>query len=100
MISAPLEGTVTLTFVLVVYFIVMGISRIAIALIARGQPNAGLIGLSGALSLIVGLLIGVNLPSSGDWAIGLLVGIDLIFAGWSLARATLVGRDLAKSGRI
>jgi uncharacterized membrane protein HdeD (DUF308 family) len=98
LISAPLEGTVTLTFVLVVYFIVMGLSRIVIALAARGQPNAGLVGLSGALSLIVGLLIGVNLPSSADWAIGLLVGIDLIFAGWSLASAALVGRDLAKSG--
>ncbi len=97
LISAPLEGTVTLTFVLVVYFIVIGISRIVIALIARGQPNAGLFGLSGALSLIVGLLIGVNLPSSADWAIGLLVGIDLIFAGWSLTSAAMAGREMAKS---
>ena len=68
-----------------------------IALIARGQPNAGLVGLSGALSLIVGLLIGVNLPSSADWAIGLLVGIDLVFAGWSLTSAAMAGREMAKS---
>lgn len=97
LISAPLEGTVTLTFVLVIYFIVMGLTRIVVALMARGQPNAGLIGLSGALSLLVGLLIGVSLPSSADWAIGLLVGIDLIFAGWSLTSAAMAGRELAKS---
>jgi uncharacterized membrane protein HdeD (DUF308 family) len=64
-----------------------------IALAARGHPTPAWSASAGALSLIV-----VNLPSSGDWAIGLLVGIDLIFADWSLASAALEGRDLAKSG--
>jgi uncharacterized membrane protein HdeD (DUF308 family) len=81
LILAPLEGTVTLTFVLVAYFIAIGCVRIAEAIAIRGMPNAGMVGLNGALSLLIGLLILIDFPSSADWAIGLLVGIDLLFAG-------------------
>ncbi len=92
LIAAPLHGTVTLTFVLVAYFIVVGLSRLAVGFSQRGNPGAGLIALNGALSLIIGLLILAKLPGSADWAIGLLVGIDLIFAGWALVMTANVGR--------
>jgi uncharacterized membrane protein HdeD (DUF308 family) len=95
LILAPLEGTVTLTFVLVAYFIAIGIIRIGEAIAARGMPGAGLVGLNGALSLLIGLLIGVELPSSADWAIGLLVGIDLLFAGWTLLLLSGEGKRMA-----
>ena len=32
-------------------------------------------------TLLLGILIAVSLPSSADWAIGLLVGIDFLFYG-------------------
>ena len=35
-------------------------------------------------------------PSSADWAIGLLVGIDLIFAGWTLISVASVGKELSR----
>ena len=44
----------------------------------------------------IGILVLAKFPSSADWAIGLLVGIDLIFAGWTLTSVALVGRDLAR----
>jgi uncharacterized membrane protein HdeD (DUF308 family) len=97
LVIEPDNGTLTLTVVLGIYFVLMGASRLAVAFAARGRQNAGLLGLSGAAGLLVGILILAKLPSSADWAIGLLVGIDLIFAGWTLTAAALLGRDLSRS---
>jgi uncharacterized membrane protein HdeD (DUF308 family) len=98
LIVEPHNGTLTLTLVLGIYFLLMGLTRTAIAFLARGEPSAGLLGLSGVAGLLIGILILVKFPSSADWAIGLLVGIDLIFAGWTLTSVALVGRDLSKRG--
>jgi uncharacterized membrane protein HdeD (DUF308 family) len=74
----------------------MGLTRTVVAFIARGEPNAGLLGLSGIAGLLIGILILAKWPESSDWAIGLLVGIDLIFAGWTLTSVALLGKELAK----
>lgn len=97
LIVEPHNGTLTLTLVLGIYFLFMGLTRIAVAFVARGQQGAGLAGLSGFASLLIGILILVEFPSSADWAIGLLVGIDLIIAGWTLLGIALVGKDLSRS---
>ena len=95
LIVEPHNGTLTLTLVLGIYFLFMGLTRIAVAFIARGQQNAGLLGLSGIAGLLIGILVLAKFPSCADWAIGLLVGIDLIFAGWTLTSVALVGKELA-----
>jgi uncharacterized membrane protein HdeD (DUF308 family) len=97
LIVEPHNGTLTLTLVLGIYFLFMGITRIAVAFSARGQRNAGLLGLSGVAGLLIGILVLAKFPSSADWAIGLLVGIDLIFAGWTLTSVALLGKELARS---
>jgi uncharacterized membrane protein HdeD (DUF308 family) len=97
LIVEPDSGTLTLTVVLGIYFLFMGLTRTAVAFAARGSQGAGLVGLSGIAGTLIGILILAKLPSSADWAIGLLVGIDLIFAGWTLTSVALVGRDLARS---
>jgi uncharacterized membrane protein HdeD (DUF308 family) len=99
LIVEPHNGTLTLTLVLGIYFLFMGLTRTTIAFIARGEPNAGLLGLSGVAGTLIGILILAKFPSSADWAIGLLVGIDLIFAGWTLTSIALVGKDLARNAR-
>jgi uncharacterized membrane protein HdeD (DUF308 family) len=97
LIFEPHNGTLTLTLVLGIYFLFMGLTRIAVAFVGRGQPNAGLVGLSGVAGLLVGILVLAKFPSSADWAIGLLVGIDLIFAGWTLTSVALLGKELSHS---
>lgn len=99
LIVEPHNGTLTLTFVLGVYFLFMGLTRITVAFIGRGQPNAGWVGLSGVCGLLIGILVLAKFPSSADWAIGLLVGIDLIFAGWTLTSVALVGKELSRASR-
>ena len=97
LIVEPHNGTLTLTLVLGIYFLFMGLTRIAVAFAARGQQGAGLVGLSGFAGLLIGILVLAKFPSSADWAIGLLVGIDLIFAGWALVSVALIGRDLSRA---
>jgi uncharacterized membrane protein HdeD (DUF308 family) len=96
LIVEPHNGTLTLTLVLGIYFLLMGLARITVAFLGRGQPNAGLVGLSGVAGLLIGILVLAKFPSSADWAIGLLVGIDLIFAGWTITSIALVGKDVAR----
>jgi uncharacterized membrane protein HdeD (DUF308 family) len=97
LVIEPHNGTLTLTVVLGIYFLVMGVTRIIVAFAARGEQGAGLVGLSGIAGVLIGILVLVKLPSSADWAIGLLVGIDLIFAGWTLVSIALVGKDLSRA---
>lgn len=97
LIVEPHNGTLTLTLVLGIYFLFMGLTRVTVAFLARGQQNAGWVGLSGVCSLLIGILVLAKFPSSADWAIGLLVGIDLIFAGWTLTSVALVGKDLSRA---
>jgi uncharacterized membrane protein HdeD (DUF308 family) len=97
LIVEPHNGTLTLTLVLGLYFLFMGLTRTIVAFMARGQQNAGLLGLSGIAGLLIGILVLVEFPSSADWAIGLLVGIDLIFVGWTLVSVALVGKALSRA---
>ena len=97
LVIEPHNGTLTLTLVLGIYFLFMGVTRVAVAFADRGRPGAGLVGLSGFAGLLIGILVLVEFPSSADWAIGLLVGIDLIFAGWTLTSVALAGKDLSRS---
>jgi uncharacterized membrane protein HdeD (DUF308 family) len=79
--DTPLESTINLTIVLAAMFIVIGIMRSVAALVIR-FPQWGWSLLSGALTTLVGLAIYKNMPETALWAIGTLVGIQLLFDGW------------------
>ena len=82
LIINPGEGTETLTLILIIYFLVAGVFRIVAGVAERGQQGAGWLIVNGVLSILIGLILWVDYPQSAEWAIGLLVGIDLIFSGW------------------
>jgi uncharacterized membrane protein HdeD (DUF308 family) len=90
LLVAPLDGTFTLTVVLAMWFAAIGVARIVIGIADRDAPARPLVVLSGVLALLLGLLIALELPESAAWAIGLIVGVDLIFTG-----SMLIGLALA-----
>lgn len=79
----PLTGAITLTLLLSFLFIIQGVIRIILALTKRFEHWVWIL-VSGILSVILGILVLYQWPWSGLYIIGLFVGIDLIFNGWSL----------------
>lgn len=92
LLAYPDERVVGLTALLVIVMFIAGFALLATGLL--GDENRGLLLVVGGLDIIVGALIWAGLPSSADWAIGLLVGIDLLFAGWILLMLSGAGRRL------
>lgn len=89
----PFEGMALITIVLVALFILDGIGEIAIALDHRETPVWGFILTSGIISLTLAGLLLAHWPSSAAWAVGLLLGINLLFSGtWLLALSAALGR--------
>jgi uncharacterized membrane protein HdeD (DUF308 family) len=84
LLVAPLDGVFTLTVILVIWFMATGTARVIVGIAERGLPGWGMTVLSGVISIVLGVLIAEKLPSSADWAIGLIVGVDLFFAGITL----------------
>ncbi len=80
-LSAPDIGTVTLTVILAVWFILSGLAKLAAAYEQRGRTGVGLVAINGVISLILGALIAAELPDAADWAIGLLLGIMFLVDG-------------------
>ncbi len=95
LILRPLEGVLTLTIVLVVLFIFEGIGAILIALEFRPHlRHWGWTLFSGLVDLLLAALIWGGWPSTAVWAIGLLVGINMVFFGVSLLMAAVAARSI------
>ncbi|HEV7807193.1 MAG TPA: HdeD family acid-resistance protein [Solirubrobacteraceae bacterium] len=96
MVLFPDGGALSLTLLLVIWFVGTGGLQLVAARRLRGLPGAGVALFGGLLSLALGVLIAVDLPSSAAWAIGLLVGINLVFWGVrALIAASLLKRAVA-----
>lgn len=80
----PVESTLTLTLLLGIFFVAQGIVNVLISLFMRNVKGWGWLFFNGVVAFILGALIWASWPSSAAWAIGLLVGIYLIFDGWGL----------------
>jgi uncharacterized membrane protein HdeD (DUF308 family) len=91
LLASPIGGAETLTLLMAAFFLVSGLFRLGAAF-GGGLPHAGSVALSGAINVALGLLIYVQWPASGLWVIGLFVGIDLVFSGWSLVALGLALR--------
>ena len=77
----PLLVAVLLTLLLGVSLIVSGIMRIVLAFsMKEGMPWIWVV-LSGAITLLLGLIILAHWPVSSLYILGLFLGIDLVFAG-------------------
>ena len=99
LIINPVSGTITLTWILAIFFLLIGVLRLIAGIASRGKvPNAGWTIVNGVLSIVIAVLVIGDLPSSAAWAIGLLVGIQLLFDGIALIVTAMAGKKLAESG--
>jgi uncharacterized membrane protein HdeD (DUF308 family) len=100
LILQPLAGVLTLTMVLVAFFIVEGIASIVGAIEHRQHLRSwGWVLFSGIVDLLLAYLIWQGWPSSASWAIGLLVGINMLFLGLSLVMTAFAARLMGDQSR-
>ncbi|MCP3374374.1 HdeD family acid-resistance protein [Bradyrhizobium cajani] len=92
LLARPMQAVLTLTIVLGAYFLAEGVATIMYALEHRRELSGrwSWLLISGLVDIAISFMVIAGLPSSADWAIGVLVGINLLFGG-----ATLIGMALA-----
>jgi uncharacterized membrane protein HdeD (DUF308 family) len=94
LLARPMQGVLTLTIVVGAYFLAEGVTTIMYALEHRRELSErwSWMLVSGILDILIAAIIIAGLPGSADWAIGLLVGINLLFGGASLIGVALAAR--------
>jgi uncharacterized membrane protein HdeD (DUF308 family) len=92
----PVQALVTITIFLAVSFIVMGAFRILAALLYQ-FPQWGWALLNGVVTMLLGIIIFRHLPFSALWVIGLLIGIEMLFNGWTWIMLSMALRNLPET---
>src|SRR3954469_12571058 len=77
----PAQGMMTIALLLIVFFMIEGISKVVFALTIRPFPNWGWVLASGLVGIVLALILWANLPVTALWLIGVLLGINLISVG-------------------
>ena len=96
----PLSGALSLTMILTVFLVLEGVVSIMYAFEHKRELSGrwGVMLFSGLIDLILAGIIFVGLPGTATWAIGLLVGINLVFGGSALIAMALHARNIAPAG--
>ena len=85
MLAEPMMTLFSLTAVLVAFFLADGIVTLYQGFKHKGQEGWGWVVFSGLSSIALAVLIGYGWPDSGQYAVGILVGVRLLFSGWTIA---------------
>lgn len=94
-LAQPGMALATLTLFLAIYFVLDGLATIfASSAVASGQGKGWVI-FNGIITLMLGVMIWRGWPVSGVWAIGILVGVRLIFSGMTMLALGSAGRAIA-----
>ena len=95
LLAEPITGAVSLTLVLIVFFVVEGVATIMYALEHRRELSGRWewMLISGIIDLVLAGIIFTGLPGTAAWALGLLVGINMVFGGVALVAIALHARS-------
>jgi len=90
-----LSGVITLTLLLIAFFIIEGILSIMYAIEHKNELTGqwGWMLASGIIDLVLAAMIWAGLPSTAAWAIGLLVGINMLFGGAAMIAMAMHARS-------
>ena len=82
--------------ILIAFFVIEGIASIMFALDHKRELSGrwGWMLASGIIDLILATIILTGLPGTAAWAIGLLVGINMVFGGSALIAMALHAREI------
>jgi uncharacterized membrane protein HdeD (DUF308 family) len=95
LLGRPLLGVFSLTAVLIAFLVLEGIVSVFYALEHRKGLSGhwGWMLASGCVDLLLAALIFSGLPGSAAWALGIILGVNMIFGGWALIAMALAGRS-------
>jgi uncharacterized membrane protein HdeD (DUF308 family) len=93
----PLSGALSLTLILTVFLVLEGVASILFALEHKRELSGrwGAMLVSGLVDLLLAGIIFAGLPGTAAWAIGLLIGINLVFGGSALIVMALHARNIS-----
>src|SRR5208282_3538211 len=97
MILHPVLGVVSLTLVLASLFLIEGILNIIMFFRMRSMHGSSWVLVDGIITLLLGLMIYLQWPSSSAWAIGVLVGVSMIISGVTRVMLSLAVRKATSS---
>jgi len=81
LIANPAAGLVAVTFLMLVLFLIVGITRVVFALMIRPIPDWIWVLASGLVAIACALILFANLPEAATWLVGFLLGVELIAVG-------------------
>ena len=84
LLRSPDGGLLIMTMLLIVYFMVEGISKVIFALTIRPFPNWGWVLASGLVGIVLAFVLWANMPLTADWVLGLMLGVLLVSEGAAL----------------
>ena len=93
-------GSSFLTILLMIFFVVHGLWKLSTAIRYRNATGWVWLLLSGLLSLVFVYLLWKQWPLSGAWAIGVLVGLDLLMTGLAMIILAMTMRKVRSSGYV
>jgi uncharacterized membrane protein HdeD (DUF308 family) len=93
-LTHPLLGLGTLTLLLAVIILMEAVFEVIAYFRMRGQGGSGWLLVNALITLLLGGLIWFHWPSSSVWAIGILVGVNLLMTGFSRLMFVLAARKL------
>jgi len=83
MLAHPLLGLGFMTLMLIIYFLTEGLFEIVHAFQIKPIQGWGFVLFSGIVSVLLAFLLWRQWPVSGAWAVGMLVGLKILFTGWA-----------------
>jgi uncharacterized membrane protein HdeD (DUF308 family) len=94
LLASPVGGAVSLTVVLIAFLFIEGAASIMYAVTHRSRESGGWgwMFASGLIDVVLAALLFAGLPGTALWALGVLIGINMIFGGWSLIAMSLSAR--------
>ena len=91
--DTPVQSAMAMTLFVAAFFIVAGAFRVVAALVVR-FPHWGWALLNGVITFLLGMIIYRHFPQSGVWVLGLLVGLEMLFHGWTWIMLSLAIRQI------